>query len=332
MVFDSTDVSIGGTAAGTGNTIAFNASGVDISPGGLHDPVRGNRIFSNSGGLGIDLGLFDGVTPNDTLDADSGANALQNFPILNSAVTDAGATAIAGVLDSAPNASFSVDLYASSACDVSGNGEGERPIGTVAVNTDGAGHAAFAFAASPEIPAGQLVTATATSADANTSEFSACRGVTVPPAPPPDPPAAQAPVTEPPRDDPAPAPVVVQTPPAVLPTKLPAASLTAPRKLRLGQLRAVAVTFAPDSDGAYIVGGFIAVPGLKGKAREFKPRSGMIERGQRAKIKLIPPRKLVAAARTALRKRKSLEAELAVTLRGPTGQVRTLKRKIQIVR
>src|SRR5215217_1709133 len=210
VVFDATDVSIGGTGPGTGNTIAFNGSGVDISPGGLHDPVRGNRIFSNSGGLGIDLGLFDGVTPNDTLDADSGANALQNFPILNSAVTDAGATAIAGVLDSAPNASFSVDLYASSACDVSGNGEGERPIGTVAVNTDGAGHAAFAVAASPEIPAGQLVTATATSADANTSEFSACRGVTVPPAPPPDPPAAQAPVTEPPRDDPAPPPVVVQ--------------------------------------------------------------------------------------------------------------------------
>jgi hypothetical protein len=100
----------------------------------------------------------------------------------------------------------------------------------------------------------------------------------------------------------------------------------------LGQLRAVAVTFAPDSDGDYVVGGLINVPGLKGTAREFKSRSGSIKAGQAAKVKLIPPRKLVAAARVALRKRKVLTAELSVTLRGPTGQVRSLKRTVQVVR
>jgi hypothetical protein len=49
-------------------------------------------------------------------------------------------------------------------------------------------------------------------------------------------------------------------------------------------------------------------------------------------IKLIPPRALITAAREALRKRKSLTAELSVRLVAADGQVRTLKRTIQIVR
>ena len=83
-----TNLTIGGINPGEGNTIAFNGAtfgsgGIAVS--GQQVRIRGNRIYSNNG-LGIDLGTFDpGVTPNDPGDGDTGANGLQNFPILISA-------------------------------------------------------------------------------------------------------------------------------------------------------------------------------------------------------------------------------------------------------
>jgi hypothetical protein len=84
---------IGGVAAGSGNVIAFNNSnGITIAPGtSTGIAVRGNSIFSNNGGpgLGIDLG-GNGSTANDSGDADTGANNLQNFPVLSSATKAGG--------------------------------------------------------------------------------------------------------------------------------------------------------------------------------------------------------------------------------------------------
>ena len=318
---------VGGSAPGAGNTIAFNESGVELSGGAVRSPIRRNRIFSNVSGLGLDLKGSSGVTPNDQLDVDGGPNETQNYPVVESAATGDGTTEITGVLDSAAGKTYTVDLYANAACDPSGHGEGERPLGSVDVTTDGSGHATFAFSPGTAVPARETITATATTPDGSTSEFSACRTVVTPP-----PPAQTAPPAEPPRTGPPPQPAQAPPPATRPPSRLPTAALTAPRRLRIGQVRAIAVTFAPDSDGDYRVGGVIAVPGLKGKARELKARSGSIKAGQAAKIKLIPPRKLLASARAALRRRKSLTAQLSVTLRGPDGQVRTLKRTIQIVR
>ena len=72
------DATIGGTAVGAGNLVAFNSgSGVTIMSE-FGNAVRGNSIFLN-GALGIDL-HGDGVTPNDPGDGDGGANGRQNFP------------------------------------------------------------------------------------------------------------------------------------------------------------------------------------------------------------------------------------------------------------
>ena len=76
----ASDNTIGGTANGAGNTIAFNNNdGIyAISLTTTGNAFLGNSLFSN-GELGIDL-INDGVTANDAGDADTGHNNLQNFP------------------------------------------------------------------------------------------------------------------------------------------------------------------------------------------------------------------------------------------------------------
>ena len=61
--------------------------------------VRGNSIHDNTF-LGIDLS-GDGVTPNDPLDADSGPNDLQNFPVITPQ-RGGNTTVVGGTLDSMP--------------------------------------------------------------------------------------------------------------------------------------------------------------------------------------------------------------------------------------
>ncbi|HYT92087.1 MAG TPA: hypothetical protein VEL76_25455 [Gemmataceae bacterium] len=76
----ATSNTIGGTATGAGNVIAFNRKGVVVSGSGTTgNAILGNAIFANAG-LGIDLG-DDGVTLNDAA-GHSGPNNYQNFPVL----------------------------------------------------------------------------------------------------------------------------------------------------------------------------------------------------------------------------------------------------------
>lgn len=151
-----------------GNEIAWN-----LADGILADSGAGNSWLSNSlhdnQELGVELGV-DGVTANDPGDADAGPNELQNFPVL-SAARGSGAD---GALESAPGASFTVQLFASDACDDSGHGEGRTLVGESVVQTDASGSATFTVSFSPTAAPGQWITATATDAGGNSSELSAC--------------------------------------------------------------------------------------------------------------------------------------------------------------
>jgi uncharacterized repeat protein (TIGR01451 family) len=170
----ATDTLIGGPASGQGNTIAFNgANGVNVAAG------TGNRISTNSitgnGLLGINLSL-GGMTPNDLGDPDFGANNIQNFPVLTSAVDNGATITVAGTLNSLANTPFRIEIFGNAAGDASGFGEGATPLGFLNVTTDGAGNATFSTVV-PN-PGGITVLTATAEFDGNTSEFSAVRTIT----------------------------------------------------------------------------------------------------------------------------------------------------------
>ncbi|MGH3090634.1 MAG: Ig-like domain-containing protein [Rubrobacteraceae bacterium] len=173
--------SIGGTAPGAANVIAFNDSevfasfGVTVNDDG-GNAIRGNAIHSN-GDLGIDLGT-PGVTPNDACDADTGGNELQNFPAITSAGTVGDNVVIQGTLDSKPNQTFTIDFYASAAGDPSGNGEGRVYLGSTTAATGADCDASFDASLAAPVSGNDVITATATDSGGNTSEFSAAQALT----------------------------------------------------------------------------------------------------------------------------------------------------------
>jgi len=163
---------VGGIAGGAGNVIANNGlAGVSIEAGTGHS-VLGNTMRSNVG-LGIDIGS-NGVTANDAGDLDVGPNQGMNTPVIYSVLLSGGNVTVAG--EARPGAT--VQLFRATA-DPSGQGEGETLLWTEDATgaTPGlvdptAVQFSFTFAAGP-VTAGDAITATATDAGGNTSEFSA---------------------------------------------------------------------------------------------------------------------------------------------------------------
>jgi len=166
-----------------GNVIAHNAGrGIHVDTLSRRMQFTKNEIFDN-GLIGIDLTstgqLSTFVTPNDPSDADTGGNGLQNFPRITSATALSGVAGITviGDLGSTPSGNFDLELFASadSNKDPSGYGEGEEYVDTISVATNASGKAAFAQAVAPAtvVAPGTVLTATATDAAGDTSEFSA---------------------------------------------------------------------------------------------------------------------------------------------------------------
>ncbi len=177
LVEGTVGATVGGTAV-NGNLIRNNGIGIQVgynaAAGDVRNQLLSNRIYSNSS-LAIDLGA-DFITVNDAGDGDGGPNNRQNFPVLSN-VSNAGvATTFNYTLDSLQiNALHTIQVFANSVCDVSGNGEGERLVGSFQQISDGAGDMVVVGAVLNElVPAGQFLTATATDGNGNTSEFSQC--------------------------------------------------------------------------------------------------------------------------------------------------------------
>jgi len=161
---------VGGTNPGEPNVIAFNGGDGIYVQAGTNNALRANAIFSNTG-LGIDLGT-DGVTANDAGDPDTGANDLQNFPILASAAYSAGGVTITGSLNSRPSQPYALDFFANVLPDPATNGEGQVYLGSTNITTGADSNANFTVTF-PLVPAGRWISATATDMNGNTSEFSA---------------------------------------------------------------------------------------------------------------------------------------------------------------
>jgi hypothetical protein len=154
---------------GPHNLIAHNGgNGVLIEiTAGPGNGVRENIIMSN-GGLSIDIG-GDGVSPNDNGDEDSGPNDYQNKPTIFSARTDGVTTTIRGTLNSAASSSYSIELFVQTP---SLGFASQSFLGAVTLTTDRDGNGEFETTLASFIPAGNLITATATDGFNNTSEFS----------------------------------------------------------------------------------------------------------------------------------------------------------------
>ncbi len=169
---------IGGENPEDANTIAFTElAGIRVSPLVTGARIQGNSIFSNQG-LGIDLLTNTGVpgpNANDAGDIDGWANGLQNFPVLDTAESDATSTRVVGTLSTLPGRDYTLEFFASPECDLSGYGEGRVFLGRTSVTTDANGEAAFDATLGTATPDAWVVTATATEdAMGNTSEFSLC--------------------------------------------------------------------------------------------------------------------------------------------------------------
>lgn len=171
----------GNLVLGNGNDGVEIAGGAEPGEGGQGNRLLANQILGNAG-LGIDLagGAENsfGVTANDTDDPDTGANDLQNFPVIASATRSnaTGGTTIIASLNSNPNQEFTIQFFLVAA-DPSNHGEGQVLVATRTITTNANGDRSFSQPVLGLV-AGHQITATATNtATGNTSEFALNRTV-----------------------------------------------------------------------------------------------------------------------------------------------------------
>jgi hypothetical protein len=177
--FDNQET-IGGENPGEGNIIALNGVGFPgVVPGvavqnGTKNKISGNSIYGNTGkGIDFNFPFTISPTPNDHCDLDTGANNLQNYPVIT-AVTPGASTRIQGTLDSIAGETFRLEFFANANCYRSGYGPGQTFLGFFDVTTDADCNASFDVTLTVPTSSNQAITATATDPSGNTSEFSAC--------------------------------------------------------------------------------------------------------------------------------------------------------------
>ena len=171
---DASANTIGGTASGQANTIAYNvAAGVSVQSG-TGNSILSNSIFSN-GHLGIDLVAPNdppsGVTPNQP-GVRSGPNDLQNYPVIT-AVVGGTKGSVQATLNSLVNTSFLIQFFSNTMSDPSGYGQGQTLIGSQVITTNSSGIATVIIDPAGGVTADAFISATATNQNTgDTSEFS----------------------------------------------------------------------------------------------------------------------------------------------------------------
>jgi hypothetical protein len=183
------------------NQIAANVfekngdSGVRVMPtAGGHNRISFNRFIKN-GAIGIDLGS-DGVTANNTDPSTCGvqgcaANREQNYPVLNQAQRLTTTTfpsnrpiRVQGTLSSVRGGPYRLEFFSSVNCFSAGNGQGTNYLGAASITLDtlvcGANcqKSFTVFLPEFDVQTGDVITATATSPEGDTSEFSVCETLT----------------------------------------------------------------------------------------------------------------------------------------------------------
>lgn len=162
-----------------GNTISGNGrNGITLaSTAGNNNRIGGNNIFGNTN-LGTDVG-GDGSTPNDPMDADTGPNNLQNYPEIMSTQIVNNELIVNFRVDSDPtNSAYGANGLIVEFFKADSGSEGERSIGsTYYTQADynslvpGIKTVNLGNLIAIGILGTDMVTATATDANGNTSEF-----------------------------------------------------------------------------------------------------------------------------------------------------------------
>jgi choice-of-anchor C domain-containing protein len=164
---------VGGTTTGAGNTISGYATGAVLVWGPVTGvAIQGNSIYGN-GGIGIDLG-GDGATANDGAKTATTPNLRMDSPVFTNSSVIGSNLMVGGYVGSAAGQSTfaisRVEVFVSDGSNAAG--QGKTFLGFVTTDANGN------FSGRITIPnglvlVGQKVTATATDAAGNTSEFGA---------------------------------------------------------------------------------------------------------------------------------------------------------------
>jgi hypothetical protein len=203
MAGDVHNSEIGGATRAAGNLIEDNhQAGIWLFGTTKHYPTVGinlNQIshnddftgpFTGIPGLGIDLvtGTDTSTVPGHGLGPDEqaktnpapGVNGMQNYPVVTEAKAKNAQISLKGTLQSAPNTTFTIEVYGNASCNPFKYGEGKYFLGAFAAQSNAKGELSFAKTyRAPSAVTDITATATSplTSTSGGTSEFSKCETV-----------------------------------------------------------------------------------------------------------------------------------------------------------
>jgi len=177
-----------------GSTVANGLQGAALFNGAQSNTIGGSTIgMSNiiAGNTDEGVALFNSTTIKNTISQNSiysnhfagigvytNSNNNQAAPTLSSAILSSGTnpngTDVSGTLSSTPSTNFRIEFFANP----SGGNEGQFFVGSTSAMTNSGGTVSLTASLAAAIPAGDLVTATATDPVGNTSPFSFPQTVT----------------------------------------------------------------------------------------------------------------------------------------------------------